>query len=637
MLEAVSRPAPRAEEARRDLLRLTLGALGVVYGDIGTSPLYAVRECFHPAHQIGASLANVLGVISLVFWALTIVVGLKYLLLVMRADNHGEGGILALLALLTPRLSPALGVRDNRALVLLAIFGTSLLFADGIITPAISVLSAVEGLGVTTPRLQPLTLPLTLAILLGLFLLQRRGTAGVAALFGPVMATWFLTIAALGLSWVVREPAVLAAVNPWYAVRFMATNGWHGFLVLGAVVLVITGAEALYADMGHFGPRPIRLAWLAVVMPALLLNYFGQGALLISRGEAAAASPFFELAPALVRYPLVLLATVATVIASQALISGSFSLAQQAVQLGFSPRLAIYHTSSRKYGQIYMPAVNKFLMLACPALVLIFRSSSELAAAYGIAVVGTMSITTILLYSVMRARWGWSVRRAALVALAFLFVDLSFLTANLSKLAHGGLVPLIVGGGLFIVFTTWKRGRRVLREHLDRVQLPIEQFTPLLPAEKPLRVKGTGVFLTPTQDVVPQVLLHHFKHNKVLHEKVVLLSVVTLEKPEVPEEERVRVRAREHGLYQVTAYYGFMQTPQVPAALRACRRHGLDIDLAETSYYLGRETLLTTGRSSLGRWRKSLFAFLSRNSRPATAFFGLPANRVVELGTQIEI
>jgi KUP system potassium uptake protein len=627
----------RATTSRRDLLRLGLGALGVVYGDIGTSPLYAVRECFGPEHAIAPSVENVLGVLSLVIWSLSLVVVVKYLTFVMRADNEGEGGIMALLALINRKISPSLGWTTKPVLILLALFGTSLLFADGMITPAISVLSAVEGLTVDAPGLHPYVVPVTLVILIGLFLVQKRGTGGVGAVFGPAMLLWFAAIGALGALWILREPRIFQAILPWHAVRFFLHEGERGFLVLGSVVLCITGTEALYADMGHFGRRPIHLAWYAVVFPALLLNYLGQGAALLVAGQEAVKNPFYALAPRPLLYPLVAVATAATVIASQALISGSFSLAQQAMQLGYSPRLHLIHTSSRERGQIYVPEINSLLMISCCALVLIFKNSSSLAAAYGIAVMGTMVITSFLLYSVMRDQWGWTTKRSLALTALFLAADLPFLLANLTKLAHGGLVPLVVGGAFFAVLTTWKHGRKSLADTLTKAMLPIEQFMPTVSEDQPFRVRGTAVFMTSNQDVVPPVLLHHFKHNKVLHEKVILLCVVTEQVPEVSPESRVSVRDRGAGMFQVLARYGFMQTPNVPEIMQACAAAGLSTDLADTSYFLGRETLLTTGRSGMSRWRKGLFAFLSRNARPATAFFGIPANRVVELGTQVEL
>lgn len=618
------------------LIRLAIGALGVVYGDIGTSPLYAVKECFSGEHHVSATdPQNVLGILSLIFWSLSLVIVVKYLSYIMRADNHGEGGILALLALVSPK-GPERS-RGKTTLIMLGLFGTALLYGDGVITPAISVLSAVEGLGVATHTFDPYVVPITVVILVGLFLVQRRGTGDIGAVFGIATLLWFITIAAMGLPWIIRQPHVLEAINPYHAVWFFVRHGGHGFLVLGAVVLCITGGEALYADMGHFGKRPIRVAWYFVVFPALLLNYFGQGALLLARGQAAAHNPFYELVTGWLRYPVVLIATIATVVASQALISGAFSLTQQASQLGYVPRVHIVHTSHEAAGQIYIPQVNWALMLACIALVLAFKSSTGLAAAYGIAVTGTMGITSILFYSVARERWQWPVWHAALVVGVFLVIDLSFFAANVFKIRQGGWFPLLVGAGLFALMTTWKRGRLELYKVIKSQAVPLETFLQSIEIEKPYRVKGTAVFMTQDLSGTPVVLLHHFKHNKVLHEQVILLSVVTDRVPEVPPAKRVEITDRGHGFYTVVAHYGFMQTPHVPEILRCCQAAGLKIDEADTSFYLGRETLLTTGTSGMMGWRKALFAFMSRNARPATAYFGIPPNRVVELGTQIAL
>ncbi len=624
-----------------DLARLALGALGVVYGDIGTSPLYAIKECFNPAHGVGPQLENVLGVLSLVFWALTLIIVVKYVTFVLRADNHGDGGILALLALVTEQRShPKRGETGRKRwilLVSLALFGFSLLLADGMITPAISVLGALEGLDVATPVFRPWIVPLAVGILLVLFLVQRKGTAGIGAIFGPVMTLWFATIAALGVPAIVRHPEVLAAVNPVHALRFFAANGVHGFLLLGSVVLCVTGGEALYADMGHFGRRPIRISWLAVVFPALLINYFGQGALLVERGLEAVENPFYGLAPGTLLYPMVLLATCAAVIASQAMISGAFSLAQQAVQLGYFPRLSIVHTSGEASGQIYVPEINRLLMVACITLVIGFRASSNLAAAYGIAVMGTMVCTSLLFFSVAKLQWRWSTLGAAALSGLFLTVELPFLGANIPKIVHGGWFPLLVGGVFFAVMTTWKKGRTALRRQLVGSSIPLDYFLSRLRENAPHRVAGTAVFMTSTMGVTSPILLHHFKHNKVLHEKVVLLTIVTEGVPEVAKKNRVQLRELGEGFWEVIAHYGFMQTPNVPQVLRRAAEQGLAVDPESVSYFLGRETLLTTGRSGLSPWRKRLFVFLSRNARPANAFFRIPPNRVVELGAQVEI
>ena len=630
----VSHPAPKVG---RDLAKVSLGALGVVYGDIGTSPLYAVKECFTRPFGVDPTPDNVMGVLSLIVWSLIFVIVVKYMSFIMRADNRGEGGILALLALLQPQ-SPGVKTRGSVVLVMLGLFGAALLYGDGMITPAISVLSAVEGLEVATTAFQRAVIPLTVAILIGLFMAQKRGTAGIGAVFGPTMLVWFASIAALGIPWILREPSVLRAFNPIYGVHFFIEHKVHGFLVLGAVVLCITGGEALYADMGHFGPRPIRLAWYVIVFPALLINYFGQGALLIQRGEAAAGNPFYGMISGWMLYPLVAVATMATVVASQALISGAFSLTQQAVQLGYWPRVTIVHTSGDAEGQIFVPEVNKALMIACVALVLAFQKSTNLAAAYGIAVTGTMSITSLLFFAVARARWKWSLLKAGSVTALFLTFDLAFLFSNLTKIREGGWFPLAIGLAVFAIMTTWKRGRETMGEFLRGITLPLTMFIDDLAREEPHRVKGTAVFMTPNPEGVPPVLLHHFKHNKVLHQNVVLLSIVTSHDPEVPSKSRIQsIRDLGYGMHQVTAAYGFMQTPNVLEVLRECEHAGLKTDRNDTSFFLGRETLLITDRPGMAKWRKALFAFLSRNARPATAFFRIPPNRVVELGTQIEL
>lgn len=626
--------APRVDSLP-DLAKVALGALGVVYGDIGTSPLYAIKECFTLPHGVPPTQENVLGILSLVFWSLTFVIIVKYLTFIMRADNQGEGGTMALMALIGPRgkQKPPL---PKLILLLLGLFGASLLYGDGMITPAISVLGAVEGLEVAAPGLKPLVVPITVGILIALFAFQRRGTAGVGAIFGPATLLWFLAIAAAGAPWIWRQPQVLAALNPVHAVLFFLHNKGHGFLLLGSVVLCITGGEALYADMGHFGKRPIQIAWYTVVFPCLLINYFGQGALLLAKGSAV-ANPFYGLVSGVWLYPMLVIATAAAVIASQAMISGAFSLTRQAVQLGWSPRVAIVHTSGTAEGQIYLPGLNTALMIACITLVLVFRESSNLAAAYGMAVTGTMTITSVLFYAVARERWGWSrLRAGSLMALFFLF-DIPFLTANIAKVPHGGWLPLLAGAGVFTLMTTWKNGRTALERFVVSASLPLDLFMEDLARRKPHRVKGTAVFMTSNPEGAPVVLLHHFKHNKVLHEQVVLLSVLTERVPEVPVAERVQVKELGEGFFQVIARYGFMQTPNVPEILRCCRMEGLKTHQTDTSYYLGRETLLTTGRSGLPRWRKALFGFLSRNARPATAFFGIPPNRVVEMGAQIEL
>jgi KUP system potassium uptake protein len=618
----------------RALGLLGLSALGVVYGDIGTSPLYALRECFHGIVPLAVTRANVLGVLSLIFWSLILVVTVKYLVYVLRADNNGEGGILALMALLDPWRER---IRDDRRVVIaLGVFGAALLYGDGMITPAISVLSAVEGLEVAAPILDRAVIPLTIVVLILLFAIQRRGTERVGRVFGPIMLLWFAVLAVLGIGGIVRHPAVLAAVDPLHAVRFFALNGRTGFLVLGAVFLVVTGGEALYADVGHFGTRPIRLAWFTVVLPGLLLNYFGQGALILAR-PAEALHPFYHLAPAWATYPLVGLATVATVIASQAIISGAFSLTRQAVQLGESPRLTIEQTSADEIGQIYIPAVNWALMLATIALVLGFRTSSRLAAAYGVAVVTTMVITTLLAYNVARERWGWSRLTAGLVTAGFLAIDLAFFAANLDKIPDGGWFPLVAAAGVFILMSTWKRGKRLLAERLKAAERPLEDLLDEIAAHPPVRVEGTAVFMTGRREGTPPMLLHHLEHNKVLHETAVLLTVTTEEVPRVPPSERLEVEELSGGFWRVLVHYGFMESPDLPRALRGSGRLGLELDLDETTFYLGRETLLPTPDFGMAVWRERLFAFMARNAARATAFFRIPPERVVELGMQVEI
>ena len=613
---------------------LALAALGIVYGDIGTSPIYAIRESFIEEHGVAVSAANVYGVLSLVFWALVIVICIKYLVFVLRADNRGEGGILALTSLVTPVGDPQGG---RRALIVIGLFATALLYGDGMITPAISVLSAVEGLAVATEFFEPYIIPITVVILVGLFSFQRHGTAGVGRVFGPITLVWFVTLAALGIWNIAQHPAVLAAVNPIHGVRFFVANGMNAVLVLGSVFLVVTGGEALYADMGHFGKRPIRLAWFAVVLPALLLNYFGQGALLISR-PATVENPFFLMAPSWALYPVVIIATMATVIASQALISGSYSLTMQAVQLGYSPRLDIQHTSAREKGQIYIPAINWALMLACIGLVLGFRSSSHLAAAYGVAVTTTMVVTSVLFYVVARERWRWSLPVALLVGGVFLGVDVAFWGANLLKIPHGGWFPLVIGAIVFTLLTTWKKGRQILASRMKTRTLPIDEFVQNILDDPPTRVPGTAVYMYSNPAGAPPALLHNLKHNKVLHTRVAFLSVATDEVPFVEPERRHQVRRLHENVYVISLHYGFMEDADVPAALSGIDEQGLRFNRMEISYFLGRETLIATRRGKgMALWREKLFAAMSNNARSAASFFRLPPNQVVELGAQVEL
>jgi KUP system potassium uptake protein len=619
------------------LAGLALGALGVVYGDIGTSPLYALKECFNGPHGVPTTREDVMGVLSLVFWALTFVVAFKYLTFVMRADNRGEGGIMALLALVGRRRTSA---PARRALLVAGLFGAALLYGDGAITPAISVLGAVEGVRVAAPAVGPFVVPLSVGVLVLLFLFQKRGTGTVGAVFGTVMLVWFLCLALLGLRGISQAPEILAAVSPHYAFSFFLEHRVHALLVLGGVVLVVTGGEALYADMGHFGRLPIRLAWYGVVMPALLLAYFGQGAVLL-RDPAAAANPFFLSAPSWSLYPLIAIATLAAVVASQALISGVFSLTHQAVQLGYSPLVTVRHTSSAAAGQIYIPGVNWLLGATCIALVVGFRSSGALAAAYGIAVTGTMTITTLLFHRVMRDRWRWRVWQAWPLTVLFLAVDLSFLIANAVKIEAGGWLPLAAGALVFMLMSTWKRGRDLLSEGLRGRGVPLDEFLVELERTPPQRTRGTAVILSPHPGIVPPVLLHHMRHNQVLHERVLLLYISVYDAPTAPEEERFTVQDLGSGLYQVIGRFGFMETPDVPTLLRAipgCSLHGACIDpTAGASYYVGRDTLLPTGPAKMGRWRKRVFIRMARNAQNTSSFFILPPNRVFEVGEYVQL
>jgi KUP system potassium uptake protein len=618
-------------DARRpDLLPLTLTAIGVVYGDIGTSPLYAMRECFFGSHSVPPDPENVLGVLSLIIYSLLLVISIKYIAIVMRADNQGEGGILALTALL-----PADGILRWR-LVLMGIFGASLLYGDGMITPAITVLGAVEGLKVATPLFESYVVPISVVILIAVFAIQKHGTHQVGRLFGPIMVGWFFVIAILGVSWLVKEPSVLGAVDPRHAFAFFRDNGWHGFAVLGAVFLVVTGGEALYADMGHFGKRPIRVAWFALVLPALLLNYFGQGALLLSNPRAA-EQPFFLLAPEWALFPLVGLATAAAIIASQALISGAFSLTRQAIQLGYCPRLDIEHTSSHEIGQVYVPQVNWALMISTIAIVIGFGSSTALAAAYGIAVTLTMVITAVLLHVVATERWKWPPALVFAVTGVFLTVDLAFFGANALKIAHGGWLPLVIGALLFTLMTTWKTGRGIVAQRLTARAVPLEDFMARVAETPPIRVPGTAVFMTAQPLGTPPALAHNLRYNKVLHEHVVTLMVTTQPVPHVPDDQQIALRQLGRGVSDVVVRYGFMEDPNVPAALALAREHGLELDHDDITYFLGRETLIVTRSPGMAIWRERLFVLMARNAVRATGFFRLPPDRVVELGVQVEL
>ncbi|MGF1549500.1 MAG: potassium transporter Kup [Sphingomonadaceae bacterium] len=627
-----------AERRRSGLFKLTVGAVGIVFGDIGTSPLYAFRETFVGPHPLELDLAHVYGVISLIFWSMTLVVTIQYVTILMRADNRGQGGSLALLALLSRQLERA---RYGPLIVLLGVFATALFYGDSMITPAISVLSAVEGLTVVNEALSPLVIPIAVVLLVFLFMIQRRGTAKVGAMFGPVMLVYFVTIAALGAVQIVQRPEiVLAMLNPWNAVNFFILDGFKAFLALGSVVLAVTGAAALYADMGHFGRRPMRTAWIFFVMPALLINYMGQAALIINLDAAQAAraiqSPFFMLAPEHLRLPLVLLATVATFIASQAVISGAFAVTHQAIQLGFVPRLATRHTSASEAGQIYIPVVNWLLMAAVLILVLTFRNSSNLASAYGIAVTGAMTIDTCLLAVLLLGVWKWK-RWIAIPLLAIFFVvDGAYFTANLAKVPDGGWFPLLVGLVAFTLLTTWARGRRLMLARMREASMPVEIFVRSA-CNSATRVPGTAVFMTTSSEGIPPSLLHNLKHNRVLHERVILLTVRIEEEPWVPDAERFEIEDIGRGFYRVVLRYGFMQEADVPGALQRLENCGPPIRMMDTSFFLARQTLIPASAPGMAIWREKLFAWMLRNAASAMQFFRLPPNRVVELGSQVEI
>jgi KUP system potassium uptake protein len=627
---------PAHGAAQAPLAALALAALGVVFGDIGTSPLYAMKEVFSEAHAISATHDHVLGAASLVFWALMLVVSVKYVLFIMRADNRGEGGIMALMALVLRGTDPQRHARQRAVLVLLGIFGAALFYGDGAITPAISVLSAVEGLDVIAPSLSGAVIPITLAVLVGLFLMQRHGTGAVGRLFGPVTLVWFAALALGGIGSIAQTPEVLAGLNPAYGLAFLLEGRFTALFVLGAVVLAVTGAEALYADMGHFGRRPIRLAWYGLVLPALVINYFGQAALMV-RDPSAIRNPFYLMFPDWAQIPMLLLATVATVIASQAVISGAFSVTRQAIQLGYCPRLAIIHTSEREIGQVYIPLVNWLLLAAVVALVLGFQTSGALASAYGIAVTGTMAIDTVLAAVVFRRVWGWSYARTIAFLAAFAVIDLAFLGANLLKLADGAWFPLTLGLLGVVVLTTWKRGRELLMAGLREGAIDLRSFIEGLQRHPPARVEGTGVFLTADRDGVPHALLHNLLHNKVLHERVLLLTVVIDDVPSVPASQRLQVETLAGGFYRLAIRYGFRDTPDVPAALESLPACGLPFEMMETSFFLSRETVVPAIRGGMALWRERLFAAMARNAGSAATYFRLPPNRVIELGTQVEI
>ncbi|KAI3603844.1 Kup system potassium uptake protein (plasmid) [Cupriavidus necator H850] len=634
---ANSRETPSGSHLEHSRAALTLAALGVVYGDIGTSPLYAVKETFNPAHGIPLSPEKILGGISAIFWALMVVVSLKYVILIMRANNRGEGGIMALLAL---ALSSVKKVgRSPAPVLLIGLFGAALFYGDAVLTPAISVLSAVEGLEVGTTALKPYVLPVSVGVLIVLFLAQRHGTAKIGALFGPITVLWFVALAAAGIHGIVQHPAILGALNPLHALGFVTQHGFASFAVLGAVLLAFTGAEALYADMGHFGSGPIRLAWFALVFPALALNYLGQGALLVVNAKAV-ENPFYLLYPTWALYSMVALATAATVIASQATISGAYSLTKQAIQLGYLPRMHGVQTSEKAIGQIYMPSLNGILLVAVLGAVVGFGSSSKLASAYGVAVTGTMLATTLLTFFVIHYGWGYTLLLSVLATSFFAVVDVAFLSSSLLKVAEGGWFPLLVGTGMFVVMLTWLRGRQVLLGRLQSTDMQLKAFLDSLFRAPPSRVRGTAVFLAATSDVVPHALMHNLNHNKVLHERILFLTAKMKDVPWVPLSESLAVEPLGHDCYRITLSFGFMNRPDVSQALNMLPRvSGLGFDMMETSFFLSRETVIPVAwiPSGIAFWRKHLFVTMSRNAGNAAEYFNIPANRVIEIGTQIQI
>ncbi|TDR48663.1 KUP system potassium uptake protein [Tahibacter aquaticus] len=621
------------EHGNKNLYALALGAIGVVYGDIGTSPLYTLKEAFGP-HGVAVTPDNVLGVLSLIFWSLIVVVSIKYATFIMSADNKGEGGIMALTTLAHRGVRSS--ARARWIIMVLGLFGAALFFGDSVITPAMSVLSAVEGLKVATPALDRFVVPIAVVVLIALFALQRNGTAKVARVFAPIMVIWFLALAVLGVIKIIDAPQVLNALNPYYAMEFFYENGRVGFFALASVILALTGAEALYADMGHFGKRPIRRAWFAFVLPALMLNYLGQGALLLA-DPAAAQNPFYLLVPPVLLYPMIALATMAAVIASQAVISGAFSVTRQAIQLGYLPRMEVVHTSRETMGQIYLPGLNRVLLVLTVAVVIGFHSSTNLAAAYGIAVIGTMTIDSVLVMIVARRIWAWQRWHVAALGGLFLAVDLAFLGANLEKVEHGGWFPLVLGLVVFTVMTTWRRGRDLVIRELKNAGLALRPFIESIAEHPPLRVPGQAVFLTAQIDAVPHALLHNLKHNKVLHEQNVVLTVEWLETPTAEPEERIELIALGHEFHQLTIRYGFAEDPDVPDMLAKCEKAGLVFDMMDTTFFLSRESIVATDNRGMPKWRDKLFAFMQRNALPATAFFQIPGNRLIELGTQVEI
>ena len=612
---------------------LVLAALGVVFGDIGTSPLYALKECFHPDHGIALNQANILGIGSLIFWSMTLVIICKYLMVVLKADNQGEGGTMSMLALLKKPITSA----KVPFVVILGIFGTALLYGDGIITPAISVLSALEGITVVAPSFKPFVVPMALGILISLFLIQKKGTDKIGKFFGPILLVWFITLGALGVYWILKSPIILYSLNPWYAINFFIHNGLLGFLILSSVVLVVTGGEALYADLGHFGRESITKAWFRVVYPALVLNYLGQGALLLTHGKEVADNPFFSMVQGWMVYPLVCIATLATIIASQALITGAFSLTQQAIRLGYIPRLKIIHTSRESMGQIYIPKINYALMIGCLFLILSMKESSKLAAAYGIAVTGTMAVTSILLFLIARSHWNWSLLKALSICGSFLFVDLAFLGANLVKIGHGGWIPLSVGAVLFWIMLTWRKGRIHLADYIQKNSEGIKSFIEGIQEDRIYRNKGTAVFMTMNKDIAPFSLVNNLKHNNVIHEKVAILTISTSSLPEVSRDQRVTVEHLQHNFFIIKASYGFMEMPDVHEILTLAKEYGFDYNLEETSFFLGRELIDPSGNSGMFYASKKLFSVLTSNSQTAMDFFKIPQERLIEIGGNVKL
>lgn len=617
--------------SKKHLFILSLAALGVVFGDIGTSPLYAVRECFYGNYGIPPTTPNIMGAISLIFWALIVVISFKYLTIVLRADNDGEGGILALMELVIPKRKK----RKRRIILIMGLFGAALLYGDGMITPAISVLSATEGLKVATPFFEPFVVPITLIILLGLFIFQKRGTHGVGMIFGPLILVWFVSLALLGISSILKTPEIIKALNPYYAVQFFKINHLHGIFILGAVFLVVTGGEALYADIGHFGKKPIRWSWFTIVLPCLLLNYFGQGALLL-RSPEFIVNPFYHLAPDWAIYPMVILATVATIIASQAIITGAFSLTYQALQLGFFPRLKVIHTSAKEEGQIYMPHVNWLIFMGTVALVLSFQNSSNLAAAYGIAVTTTMVITSFLTFIAMKDLWKWKLPLAIVLTVFFLAIDFSFLYANIDKIPEGGWVPILIACGIYFIMTTWSKGRRILNVQLHKIMEPLNSFINRMVSDLPLEVQGVAIYFTSSPDRTPHALIKNLAHNKVLHEKIFILSVKYSSRPHVPIEHRIQLKHIKERFYRININYGYMDRNNIPEAIALLNKQkGLNFCKEDINYFLGRETLIVNGKMGMPVWREIIFAWLSRNSQRATRYFNLPPEKVYEVGANI--